>query len=812
MMLKRVISSVLSAAMFASLLPTAFAEDNINDAELTAELLSYQEQYPDGGIAFRDGELTASEDDGTVYIDVVRYGSFDGEADVEFKAIDVSAAYGKDYTLTVDEGWFITRELSPDEDAGLLSDMYAGADGEVTIGEEPEETEDSEADRNIRLVVDDQEGIVDIEDSNREEPEAPKEEVSGLRAARDLYLGKKSDRPSWQEVTGADEPGSEEAATAMDSYDDYLDEFGSDVPGTGYTLHFKDGEYLKRIKVNIIDDDVSETDEQAMFILYGATGAELAKPETAYLNIQDTDENEPVVFAIEQGDLTVTPAEEYAAVTVNRISGIEKFASVTVGTGAIDAEPDVDYKSGSVEVIFPQGVTSRTVKIPVYNAMRKEARSFAVAIDESSAFADENNKAAFVTILPDYSEESLALYAEAFEGTDMEGSNFAVYLPKTDAGTLRTAGEENFTGSLLTTQVSSPSSTTTDWGGEATLLSNLDLRNATSVKIDYTASGWYQNTTSYYDKDACTDRTRTDTYYNRSAMFVVGGVSVTADTTGETQSGTATLTNFSKSNNQSLTCKVRKTTNANVSNNWVTYTINKVTIVYNDLMLIIDHSEYDTNTYREKIYKAGNVSIDQALGYADGNKMKIGNGFTGGNTSVTVTRFSTPVNLTAANVDGQKTSTGVAPKIGTNVYLAGWQYLKNNNTYSDEVILPDDMNMEKLLEKVGNQTVYQVRPVFKPYPSMIRFNNSYPDKLAYTNNIKNGKEIGITMLDTLSLEAIPAGSGGYAVKSFLVNGYLDGTAHMSVGNNRTNAANELVNKAYDTAEEAKTENSNKRRT
>ncbi|MBQ3427241.1 MAG: S-layer homology domain-containing protein [Clostridia bacterium] len=806
---KKIISSVLSAAMLASALPTAFAEDGAENEALVSELLSYAEQYPEGGIAFHEGELTASEDDGTAYIDVVRYGSFDGEADVEFKAIDVSAAYGKDYTLTVDEGWFITRELSPDDDAGLLSDMYAGADGEVTIGEEPGESE--EADRNIRLVVDEQEGIVDVEDSSAE-AEQPEEETSGLRAARDLYLGKKSNRPSWQEVTGADEPGAEETATAMDSYDDYLGEFGSEVPGTGYTLHFKDGEYLKRIKINIIDDDISETDEQAMFILYGASGAELAKPETAYINIQDTDENEPVVFAIEQGDMTVTPAEEYASVTVTRISGIEKFASVTVGTGAIDAEPDVDYKSGSVEVIFPQGVTSRTVKIPVYNAMRKEARSFAVAIDESSAFADENNKAAFVTILPDYSEQSLELYAAAFEGTDMEGSNFAVYLPKTEAGTLRTAGDENFTDSLLTTQVSSPSVTTTDWGGEATLLSNLDLRNATSVKIDYTASGWYQNTYSYYDKDACTDRTRTDTYYNRSAMFTVGGVSVTADTTGETQSGTVTLTGFSKSNNQSLACKVRKTTNANVSNNWVTYTINKVTIAYSDLMLIIDNSEYNTNTYREKIYKAGNVSIDQVLGYADGNKMKIGNGFTGGNTSVTVSRFSTPVNLTVSNVDGQKTSTGVAPKIGTNVYLAGWQYLKNNNTYSDETILPDDMNMEKLLEKVGNQTVYQVRPVFKPYPSMVRFNNSCPDMLAYTNNIKNGKEIGITMLDTLSLEAIPAGSGGYAVKSFLVKGYLDGTAHMSVGNNRANAANELVNKAYDTSEEAKTENSNKRRT
>ena len=173
------------------------------------------------------------------------------------------------------------------------------------------------------------------------------------------------------------------------------------------------------------------------------------------------------------------------------------------------------------------------------------------------------------------------------------------------------------------------------------------------MALPYTASGWYQNTTTYYDKDSCSNKTRTDTYYSRSALFNVGGISVTADTTGQTQSGTDTITGFSKSNNQTLTCRLRKTAGANVSINWVTYTINKVTIAYSDLMLIIDNSEYNTNTYREKIYKAGNVSIDQVLGYADGNKMKIGNGFTGGNTSVTVSRFSMPVNLTVSNVDGQ---------------------------------------------------------------------------------------------------------------------------------------------------------------
>ncbi|MBQ1536891.1 MAG: hypothetical protein IIZ73_01065, partial [Ruminococcus sp.] len=75
------------------------------------------------------------------------------------------------------------------------------------------------------------------------------------------------------------------------------------------------------------------------------------------------------------------------------------------------------------------------------------------------------------------------------------------------------------------------------------------------------------------------------------------------------------------------------------------------------------------------------------------------------------------------------------------------------------------------------------------------FNNSSANKLEYTNNIKNGQEIGITMLDTIKLEANPVGTGGYAVDSFLVRGYLDGSAHMSVGTKRAELADALSEKA-----------------
>ena len=787
---KKVISSVLSAAIVVSVLPTAFAENGADDEALISELLSYSDQYPDGSFAFREGQLSATEDDGTVWIDIVRYGSFEGEADVTFKALDISAAYGKDYTLTVDEGWFISRELEPDDDSELLSDMYGGVNGEVTIGEEP--TEEPEAEQNISLSVD-EDGILDVKDSGNEKPE---EELTGLRAARAKILGEASDRASWQEVTGADDPAAEVAATSMDKYDEYVSEFGEDVPGTEYTLHFADGEYVKRIRADIIDDEVSETDEQVMLMLYNASGAEIAKPGNAYINIIDTDENEPVTFAMLQDSITATPAEGYAEVTVERISGVEKFASVTVGTGAIDAEPDVDYKSGSVEVIFPQGVTSRTVKIPIYNAMRSEAKSFAVAIDKESAFADEKRYATAVTILPDYSEKSLELYAAAFEGTDKEGVNFDIYLPPTDEGALRVAGSENHTSNLISSYAESPRNATTDWGNEITLLTGLDLRNANSITVEFEGKGWYETKETY--KDGCKKKTRKVKYYNRQAMFTVGGETRISESTAETVNDRITITGFSKSKDQSLKIKVRKTKSANIDNHYVYYDIKKVTIEYQDILLYIDNSIYDTNTYTEKVYSAGNVKTDQGLGYSEGRKLDLGNGYVNANGDISATfpRFSSGMDLMVQNDKDQLTTENVAAKIGTNVYLAGWQYYKKNgNVYSSEIIRPDQMTLETLYNKLGSQSDFQIRPVFKPYPSMVRFNNSSANKLEYTNNIKNGQEIGITMLDTIKLEANPVGTGGYAVDSFLVRGYLDGAAHMSVGTKRAELADALSEKA-----------------
>ena len=815
---KRALSALLAASMIVSAMPSVLAAEEARDEELIAELLSYSEDYPGGAFGFREGKLSAGEDEGTTYVDVVRYGSFDGDADVTFKALDVSAKYGKDYTLSVDEGLFMTRELVPDEDARPLMEMYEGADGELVVGEQV--TEKEEADNKVELSLDEEGGNVEITSDFPQTEDKDDEEVKGIRAGAAAYTGQVPEKHTWQEVTGAQNEDAARLSDGMDNLPEYMNELGEGVPGTECKLHFADGEYLKRIKVSLIADGVSETDEQVAFLLYSAENADVAHAQSAYLNILDSDGNEDAVFYIEENEIVVTPSESYAAVTVRRDTGKEMFASVRLGTSSITAEPDRDYKSGSVEVIFPQGVDSRTVKIPIYNALRKEAVTLAASLDKESAYVDESRYAALITILPNYSEESMQQYSAMLSEAAGEDQTADVYVADADGEATLSAStsDTNYTGGFKNTHVESPRNATTSYGDYVTVLEGLDLRNAATVTVYFNTDGWYSHTYSY--KDGCDTKTATKTYYDKQVQFLVGGKTQTVSSSATSQeSKSVSITGFQKAANQSLSFQVRKTSPHSDGNHWVLANIEKVVITYNKITLSVDNADFSGNTYTEKTYRAGGVSTDQGIGYTDGKKMKLGEGYAdGNNTVVQVDRFTSAVNPNVKNVAGQLTSANVVPKIGTNVYLAGWQYLMKNNEYSTELIAPDDLTLETLYSKRGNETYYSVRPVLKPYPSMIRFNNALAGKLKYSNSISNGKEIGVTMLDTLELTAIPDGSSGYAVDSFLLRGYLDSTSHASMGSKRANAVKKIEEAAFDTSDEktsynkTKKDNINTRRT
>jgi hypothetical protein len=169
--------------------------------------------------------------------------------------------------------------------------------------------------------------------------------------------------------------------------------------GIGYTLNFEAGEYKKSIIIEVIDNNISETDEQVFFILNNPVGAELGGSNTAYLNIVDNEANEAVVFAMRDSDIAVNREDGTAVVTIERVSGAAKFASVVVSTAAIDAKPETDYTPIETEIVFAQGVTERTLEIPLLGGTgQKDGVQFAVFLEPESAYIKPGAEQTIVTL------------------------------------------------------------------------------------------------------------------------------------------------------------------------------------------------------------------------------------------------------------------------------------------------------------------------------------------------------------------------------------------------------------------------------
>ncbi len=308
----------------------------------------------------------------------------------------------------------------------------------------------------------------------------------------------------------------------------------------------------------------------------------------------------------------------------------------------------------------------------------------------------------------------------------------------------------------------------TGFGEAVTIASDIDLRNATAIEINYT----------------------TNSSVGKEAKILVGSreMILPDESEGEIE---LFLYQEDKKDYQDLSLSVRRTEEGRGT---VSYTITKISVLYDDIKIEVDNSLYEGyNAYTERVFEADGTETADGLAYNDGNTILLGEGKVKGADEYEAKKYSENVlfYIAAPSVNAETTQ-GVKPVVGKNVYLAGWQvYNQDERDYYDEIIAPDIMSLETLYVKYGHKSSFKVRPVIYPYTSFVRFNNSNPNSLAYTNNITNGKEIKVTMLDTLNVAGV--GKGAHTVESFIINGFYDTDLHGTSGTARANNSNKLRN-------------------
>ena len=218
--------------------------DAIDDKALKEALEAESDTYPDGAFEFFLSQLEGTEGDPQMELTIVRRGGNGAEASVDFKAVGISAAYGEDYTLSVDESMFTKRVLESTADNETLTEDY----GQNAVTTEAS-TEEADTEESTEASTEES-----TEASTEKSTEAKRAQLtdasqkkSSLQAAKDTYLQQDSNPVNWTEL---DEESKAQAEKQFAENEAAMEEFAQNIPGASYTFDFAPGcdltEYLTK--------------------------------------------------------------------------------------------------------------------------------------------------------------------------------------------------------------------------------------------------------------------------------------------------------------------------------------------------------------------------------------------------------------------------------------------------------------------------------------------------------------------------------------------------------------------------------------
>ncbi|MCR4639278.1 MAG: hypothetical protein K5677_08685 [Ruminococcus sp.] len=482
-----------------------YAEDRAAEEALRNELLSYTEDYPEGAIAFYEESTTIKEGDSDKEVTIVRLGDPSEAMSVDVKAYDVTAQYGADYTLYTkikrkknyaDDSQVAAPKVQAAMEDGTFKDMLE-QDGEAantdSVTGEPvaptEELPPVETPAEETAEDDSEYEIVEAQAAEQAETEQSSGEKAedSMRGAFRQQTGKDTVNTNWR---GEYEQEQLERA-AMEADNEVVDSFD----GAFLTLDFEPGEYKKTVYVHIEDDDKGEITESTALVLGNATLGVIGVNMQYTVNIEDNEPDEPVTFAMKEAEIVTDRSASYAEVTVERVTGMDYYASLNWRTASGTAESmDAYIPVDNGNVSFAPGQTEATVRVELTEAAQV-GTYFTVLIDEDKNITEEKRKSTKVWIGSTKANE-----ADVLEEPDMFPQPQPQPLPKPSLPAAVSAPIVNASsGNNKNVVYSVPSSvlSTPKYTSQGQNFNIPELKGARFVRVEVKAS--YINRTSALD-------------------------------------------------------------------------------------------------------------------------------------------------------------------------------------------------------------------------------------------------------------------------------------------------------------------------
>jgi hypothetical protein len=212
---------------------------------------------------------------------------------VRLKSVDISAKYGLDYSFALVSSWN-KETLEKPEEAQMNTNELGYAKSILELNADQQNNA-------VQTIDGAEQQVFQEQNASPEQKPQPKLQVLETQQAQNATqaLPKNINKNSLAGISAVQNGTyQEQPSKVMDSVHKqqlsaaYKKSY-ENMPGAYVDLEFKPGDLAKSIRINIVQDDISEDDEQVLSALLNAKGADVTENPTGYLNIKDDDEIDP---------------------------------------------------------------------------------------------------------------------------------------------------------------------------------------------------------------------------------------------------------------------------------------------------------------------------------------------------------------------------------------------------------------------------------------------------------------------------------------------------------------------------------------
>ena len=395
---KRILSAILAFSMIISLFP-AFSVNAYAETIYAEENDAVSDEIKNSGEFYvATPNINMTEGAGVKYAATIKRGGDNLEAaSVRLTLLDITAQYGKDYTIEVPDKGFFEKDV---ENTGLFKtsnsiyslaqendgklDEVNGLDEIAALDKTDEEIQEM-YDESVQSLSEDLSGeIQEYVEKKSSETGKTGEEILSEAAEQQGSLS-----AAFEEATGLKDDSAPMDGGTMDGRaiigdysKDKLEELAKQLDSPYIVLDFAEGETEKVIEILPKDNSNAEGNKMFLANLFPESdNAVISEIKGITAVIEDDEEwAEPTV---EFAQSVYYPENGFADITIRRDGVLTDIAAVKLTSSDGTAMGGRDYSQVDTTVVFPYGISERTIKVPVRSEYIDTAVNFNLTLSDA---------------------------------------------------------------------------------------------------------------------------------------------------------------------------------------------------------------------------------------------------------------------------------------------------------------------------------------------------------------------------------------------------------------------------------------------